>query len=125
MPHMHLLGKQIKVTMTPPDGETVTLVDITDWDYNWQETYWLKKPIKAKAGTRFDVEARLRQQPREPEQPVQPAADGSASASRRPTRCVRVRRRHPRRRPVGSGSAAPTPRSCRRRTGVTVGDAGC
>jgi peroxiredoxin len=57
MPHMHLIGRQIKVTMTPPGGDPVTLVDIPDWDYNWQETYWLKTPLKAKAGTRFDVEA--------------------------------------------------------------------
>jgi peroxiredoxin/mono/diheme cytochrome c family protein len=56
IPHMHLIGKSIKVTMTSPDGETVTLVDIPEWDYNWQETYWFKTPLKAKAGTRFDVE---------------------------------------------------------------------
>jgi hypothetical protein len=57
MPHMHLLGKQIKVTMTPPDGTATTLVNIKDWDYNWQETYFFKEPIKVKTGTRFDVEA--------------------------------------------------------------------
>ena len=57
LPHMHLIGRKIKVTMTPPGGEPVTLVAIDDWDYNWQETYWFKQPIKAKAGTRIDVEA--------------------------------------------------------------------
>ena len=56
MPHMHLLGKSIKVTMTPPGGKTTTLVAVADWDYNWQETYFFKKPIKAKAGTKFTVE---------------------------------------------------------------------
>jgi peroxiredoxin len=56
LPHMHLIGRSIKVTMTPPGGEPVVLVDIKDWDYNWQETYWFKEPIRAKAGTRFDVE---------------------------------------------------------------------
>ncbi len=57
MPHMHLLGKSIKATMTLPDGTARTLVNITDWDYNWQETYYLKEPIKAPAGTKFAVEA--------------------------------------------------------------------
>ena len=57
MPHMHLIGRQIKVVMTPPGGEAITLVEIPDWDYNWQETYWFKKPLKAPAGTRIDVEA--------------------------------------------------------------------
>ena len=28
---------------------------IKDWDYNWQETYFLKEPIKVKAGTKFEV----------------------------------------------------------------------
>jgi peroxiredoxin len=57
LPHMHKLGKEIKVTMTPPDGPSQTLVAIRDWDYNWQETYSFKEPIKVKPGTRFDVES--------------------------------------------------------------------
>src|SRR5262249_21023766 len=56
-PHMHLLGREIKLTMTPPDGPTQVLVDIKDWDFNWQETYFLKEPLAVKAGTRFDVES--------------------------------------------------------------------
>ena len=57
MPHMHLLGKSVKITMTPPDGEPQVLIEIAHWDYNWQETYWLAKPIVAKARTRLDIEA--------------------------------------------------------------------
>lgn len=57
MPHMHMIGKKIKVTLTPPDGKPETLVGIDDWNYNWQETYFFKKPIAVKAGSRFDVEA--------------------------------------------------------------------
>jgi hypothetical protein len=56
-PHMHLLGKRIQITMTPPGGKTSTLVGIDEWDYNWQETYTFKKPVPVKAGTRFTVEA--------------------------------------------------------------------
>ena len=56
MPHMHLLGRKIKVTMTAPDGKQTTLVGIDDWDYNWQETYWFKEPLKVKACTLFSVE---------------------------------------------------------------------
>jgi len=57
MPHMHLLGKNIKTTMTLPNGTTKTLIDIPDWNYNWQETYFFREPIKVPAGTRFDVVA--------------------------------------------------------------------
>ncbi|HSQ55412.1 MAG TPA: redoxin family protein, partial [Gemmata sp.] len=51
LPHMHLLGKSVTVTMTPPGGKPVDLIDIPQWDYRWQETYWFKEPIVAKAGT--------------------------------------------------------------------------
>jgi peroxiredoxin len=56
VPHMHLLGREIKVTMTPPGGKPRTLIVINDWDFNWQEEYFLKEPLAVKAGTRFDVE---------------------------------------------------------------------
>jgi peroxiredoxin len=56
-PHMHLLGKSIKVTMTPPGRSPVTLIRIEQWDYNWQETYFFKEPLKLKAGTKLTVEA--------------------------------------------------------------------
>lgn len=57
LPHMHLLGKNVTVTMTPPGGKPVVLVNIPAWDYKWQETYWFAEPIRAKAGTRLDVTA--------------------------------------------------------------------
>jgi peroxiredoxin len=57
MPHMHKLGREIAVTLTPPGGAPSTLVAIKDWDYNWQETYLLKEPIDLKAGTKIRVEA--------------------------------------------------------------------
>jgi peroxiredoxin/mono/diheme cytochrome c family protein len=72
VPHMHLVGRSIRVNMTPPGGDTVTLVDIADWDYNWQETYWFKVPLKAKAGTRFDVEAVYDNSANNPNNPFSP-----------------------------------------------------
>jgi peroxiredoxin/mono/diheme cytochrome c family protein len=56
-PHMHLLGREIKVTMTPPGGQPRTLVAVKDWDFNWQDVYFFKEAVEASAGTRFDVEA--------------------------------------------------------------------
>ena len=72
MPHMHMLGKGIKVTMTPPGGQATTLVNITDWDYNWQETYFLKQPIKVKKGTKFHVEAVYDNSDKNPNNPFNP-----------------------------------------------------
>jgi len=54
---MHLLGKEVLVTLISLDGAAMTLVAIKDWDYNWQETYWLKQPIHLKKGTRIYVDA--------------------------------------------------------------------
>ena len=72
MPHMHLLGKRIKITMTPPGGKPVTLVAIDDWDYNWQETYYFKNPPAVKAGTRFTVEGMYDNTARNPNNPSHP-----------------------------------------------------
>jgi hypothetical protein len=72
IPHMHLLGKKIKMTMTPPGGTTTTLVAIDDWDYNWQEVYRLKEPIRVKANTRFSVEAVYDNSARNPNNPQHP-----------------------------------------------------
>src|SRR6185312_11053345 len=38
-PHAHLLCKQIKVTAELPDGSTLPLIWIKDWDWNWQDFY--------------------------------------------------------------------------------------
>jgi hypothetical protein len=72
MPHMHLIGKAVKVSMTPPGGTKTTLVDITDWDYNWQETYWLKEPIKLKAGTKLEIEGVFDNSTSNPNNPSNP-----------------------------------------------------
>jgi peroxiredoxin/mono/diheme cytochrome c family protein len=72
MPHMHLLGKSIRVTMTPPGREAVPLINVPDWDYNWQETYFFKQPLRIKSGTRFDVEAHFDNSARNPLNPNTP-----------------------------------------------------
>ncbi len=56
-PHMHLLGKEMYVTMTTPDGKTKTIIGINDWDYQWQEEYRFKTPLKIKKGTKLTVQA--------------------------------------------------------------------
>jgi hypothetical protein len=72
MPHMHLLGKDIKATLTTPDGRTRTLIAINDWDFNWQEFYYLKEPIKVPAGSRFNVTATYDNSDRNPLNPNRP-----------------------------------------------------
>jgi peroxiredoxin len=72
MPHMHMLGKEIKVTVAPPEGKPFTLVAINDWNYNWQETYFLKEPIPIHKGTKFSVEAVYDNTDKNPSNPFNP-----------------------------------------------------
>jgi peroxiredoxin/mono/diheme cytochrome c family protein len=75
LPHMHLLGKSVAVTMTPPGGKPTVLIDIPAWDYRWQETYWFKEPIVAKAGTKLEVRAVFDNSEANPNNPTKPPRD--------------------------------------------------
>jgi hypothetical protein len=56
-PHMHNVGREMKVTATFPDGTTQPLCWVKDWDWNWQNQYQYVSPIKLPRGTRVDMEA--------------------------------------------------------------------
>src|SRR5258706_128555 len=36
-PHMHLIGKEMKITATLPDGIVKPLIWIKDWNFYWQD----------------------------------------------------------------------------------------
>ncbi|MBW3624644.1 MAG: redoxin domain-containing protein [Armatimonadetes bacterium] len=57
MPHMHTLGRRMKVTATKPDGTAVPLVYVPKWDFRWQNTYTYKEPVALPRGTKVLVEA--------------------------------------------------------------------
>ena len=56
-PHMHLLGREMKVTATYPDGTVRPLVYIDDWDFHWQANYTFEEPVPLPGGTRIDMVA--------------------------------------------------------------------
>ena len=56
-PHMHLLGREMRVTATYPDGRTRPLIYIDDWDFHWQGAYTFTQPVPLPGGTRIDVAA--------------------------------------------------------------------
>ena len=72
LPHMHLLGKEIKVTATLPNGEVLPLVWVDDWEFNWQETYVYAKPMALPRGTRVDLEAYYDNSANNPKNPNRP-----------------------------------------------------
>jgi hypothetical protein len=56
-PHMHLIGRDIKVTaQLPGQSEPLSLLWINDWDFNWQGFYQYATPVKLPAGTHIIME---------------------------------------------------------------------
>ena len=56
-PHMHVRGKAMSYELTYPDGQKEMLLDVPDYDYNWQWLYYPTAPIDIPAGSRLDVTA--------------------------------------------------------------------
>jgi len=55
-----------------PDGTRVPMVRIDDWDFNWQESYNYKTPLKLPKGTIVRAEAIFDNSERNPRQHTQP-----------------------------------------------------
>lgn len=55
-PHAHLLCKEIKVTAELPDGSTLPLIWIKDWDWNWQDFYHYTHVMQIPPGTKVTQE---------------------------------------------------------------------
>lgn len=50
-PHMHLLGHDMRMTVTSPTGKTRDLIQIPEWDPAWQSCYYFQKPIPITRGS--------------------------------------------------------------------------
>ncbi len=53
MPHMHLRGKAFSYEALYPDGQNEMLLDVPNYDFNWQTAYRLTQPKLMPAGTRI------------------------------------------------------------------------
>jgi hypothetical protein len=54
--HMHLLGSHGRIWIDRADDSQQCLLDIPEWDFNWQGTYELQEPITVNAGDLFNME---------------------------------------------------------------------
>lgn len=57
LPHMHLIGKEMKITATRPDGSVEPLIWIKDWNFYWQDSYVYRQPVSLSKGTLVEIEA--------------------------------------------------------------------
>ena len=56
MPHLHLRGKAAKYTAYYPDGTSEVLLDVPEYDFNWQISYEYKALKHIPADTRVEFE---------------------------------------------------------------------
>ncbi len=56
-PHMHLRGKSFRYDVTFPDGREQTLLNVPNYDFNWQLKYVLDEPLTLPKGTRIECTA--------------------------------------------------------------------
>jgi len=56
-PHMHLLGRTMHVSATTTGGSEKCLINVDDWDFNWQGMYQFSEPIAIPSNTKLAVEA--------------------------------------------------------------------
>ncbi|MDX1931800.1 MAG: hypothetical protein SFU56_04270 [Capsulimonadales bacterium] len=71
-PHMHYVGRSMKVTATLPSGVTQVLVDVPDWDFRWQPSYRFKQPLRLPRRTRIDMIAHFDNSEKNPNNPNRP-----------------------------------------------------
>lgn len=71
-PHAHYLARQMTAAGTRPDGGTVPLLKISDWDFNWQDVYRYAEPIRLPAGTKLAMTIVYDNSDRNPRNPTRP-----------------------------------------------------
>lgn len=81
-PHMHLLGQSFKAYALQPNGDTIRLISIPRWDFNWQYFYTFKKMVKIPKGSTIVAEGiydNTRKNPNNPFSPPQLVQDNKGS----------------------------------------------
>jgi hypothetical protein len=56
IPHAHLLCREMRGWAILPDGSKRWLLNLRDWDFNWQDQLRYARPIRLPADTRIEME---------------------------------------------------------------------
>lgn len=81
-PHMHLIGRNMTVNAKLPlQPDTVPMIRIKDWNFNWQGQYMYKKPLILPQGTTVRARALYDNTEDNPFNPSQPPALVTAGES--------------------------------------------
>lgn len=82
-PHAHYLGKTLRGYATLPNGSVEDLIDIPEWDFDWQEDYRFMEPVSLPAGTRLTLDFQFdnsASNPHNPNDPPRRVVYGSSSS---------------------------------------------
>jgi hypothetical protein len=78
-PHMHMIGREMRVWAELPGGKTEQLIWIKDWDFNWQGSYQYAEAFRLPKGTVVKLEAfydNSKDNPQNPSDPPKPVRWG-------------------------------------------------
>ncbi|MDZ4798224.1 MAG: thiol-disulfide isomerase [Bryobacteraceae bacterium] len=68
-PHMHVRGKGFEYKVQLPGEEMKTMLQVDNYNFNWQLSYRLAEPLKFPAGTRFEFTGIFDNSPNNPYNP--------------------------------------------------------
>ncbi len=71
-PHMHQIGKEMRVWAVTPDQHRNELIWLKDWDFNWQISYNYRNPVRLPKGTRIEMTAVFDNSENNPRNPNRP-----------------------------------------------------
>ena len=75
LPHMHTLGREIRMDKISPDGAVTPMIYIDDWDFDWQDMYMYAQPVQMNAEDRLEVVAYYDNSADNPNNPNDPPID--------------------------------------------------
>ena len=90
-PHMHLLGREMVAAAIRSNGETIPMLRIDDWDFDWQSVYMLKRGLRLESGSRVTCVAKFdnsEENPRNPNTPPLPVSFGIETTSEMMLLCL-------------------------------------
>lgn len=71
-PHAHYLCQKMRATVTMPGGASRDLFRIDRWDFDWQDDYRFREPVRLPAGSRIEFEYRYDNSESNPQNPFSP-----------------------------------------------------
>jgi hypothetical protein len=71
-PHMHMLGREMKVWAEMKDKAVTPLIHIDDWDFHWQGFYWFRTPVALPVASWISLTAAWDNSERNPRNPNKP-----------------------------------------------------